>query len=156
ALRDDGLVLLKELPQRDHVAVHWGMCMAVYPFFAAVAEATGRLQRLQGAGVAGHVQRRLPGEVGGRGNVARATRGVLRAGVGWGILTETGEKGVYAAAPPLAVGDRRLPGWLIEAVLAANGAQSRPLRALVESPALYPFSLAPLATGGAGLNGRLE
>jgi len=42
-LRDDGLEHLRRLPPEDHLATHWGMSMTAYPFFGAVAEATGRL-----------------------------------------------------------------------------------------------------------------
>ncbi len=38
ALRDEGLNFLARIPSAQHVAVHWGMAMAVYPFFGAVAD----------------------------------------------------------------------------------------------------------------------
>src|SRR3954451_13497275 len=47
-LRDDGLRLLQRLPRQHHLAIHWGMTMAVYPFFGLVADVVGRLLRLQG------------------------------------------------------------------------------------------------------------
>ena len=56
-LRDEGLGLLLRLDRKDRMLVHWCMCMAVYPFFGTVAEATGRLLRLQGTAAAVHVQR---------------------------------------------------------------------------------------------------
>ena len=59
AVRDDGLDLLKSLPRKDQIVVHWGMAMAAYPFWAAVAGNTGRLLRLQGTAAAAHVQRRV-------------------------------------------------------------------------------------------------
>ena len=37
ALRVEGLDLLKRLPRSDHLAIHWGMVMAVYPFWSGVA-----------------------------------------------------------------------------------------------------------------------
>lgn len=37
SLRDDGLDHLQRLPHDDHIALHWGMTMAVYPFFGVVA-----------------------------------------------------------------------------------------------------------------------
>jgi len=47
-LQREGLKLLSHLPREDHIAVHWGMAMAVYPFWGAVAAHVGRLLRLQG------------------------------------------------------------------------------------------------------------
>ena len=56
-LRDAGLELLQQLPPDAHLAVHWGMTMAVYPFFGSVAGSVGRLLRLQGTAAAAQVQR---------------------------------------------------------------------------------------------------
>jgi hypothetical protein len=47
-LRNEGLEFLKQLPQTEHLIVHWGMVMAVYPFFGTIATITGRSLRLQG------------------------------------------------------------------------------------------------------------
>ena len=58
-LRLDGLQLIRELPHAGHIAVHWGMVMAAYPFWGAVAETVGRLLRLQGSVGAADVQRRV-------------------------------------------------------------------------------------------------
>ena len=63
-LRDEGLELLQRLPANDRVLVHWCMCMAVYPFFGTVAEATGRLLHLQGTAAAAQVQRRVCEQLG--------------------------------------------------------------------------------------------
>ncbi len=46
-LQREGLKLLSHLPRGDHIAVHWGMAMAVYPFWGAVATHVGRLLRLR-------------------------------------------------------------------------------------------------------------
>ena len=56
--------------------VHWCMCMAAYPFFGTVADATGRLLRLQGTAAAAQIQRRLRERLGERETVARAARRV--------------------------------------------------------------------------------
>src|SRR5262249_55347830 len=95
SLRDDGLDYLRHLPHDDHLALHWGMIMAVYPFFGVVAESVGRLMRLQGTCAAAQIQRRIREQLGERETVARAARRILRCFVDWGVLQETREKGVY-------------------------------------------------------------
>ncbi len=60
-LRDAGLELLQQLPPDEHLAVHWGMTIAVYPFFGSGAGSVGRLLRLQGTAAAAQVQRRILG-----------------------------------------------------------------------------------------------
>ena len=64
--RVSGLELLTRLHCKDHIAVHWGMVMAVYPFWAAVASHVGRLLKLQGSAAATHIQRRMREQYGER------------------------------------------------------------------------------------------
>lgn len=140
-LRNDGLELLKRLPMDDHLAVHWGMAMAVYPFLGLVAETVGRLLRLQGAMAVAQVQRRVREQLGERETVSRATRRTLRCFVDWGVLRKTKEKGVYRATSFRTVNDKKLAIWLIEATLVANGADYILLKAISQTPALFPFAI---------------
>ena len=103
--------------------VHWCMCMAVYPFFGTVADAVGRLLRLQGTAGAAQVQRRLRERFGERETVARAARRILRAYIDWGVLVETDEKGLYRRAAKRVIGDASLAVWAIRAVLFRCGRQ---------------------------------
>jgi len=143
-LRTDGLALLKRVPRGDHRAIHWGMVMAVYPFWASVATQVGRLLRLQGSGAAAHIQRRVREQYGERETVSRAARRVLRSYLDWGVLQETGEKGVYRAAASQAVDDTHLIAWLVEAFLHSRVNYSFPLKDLFDSPSLFPFGLKPM------------
>jgi hypothetical protein len=154
--RDDGLQFLQRLPLREHVAVHWGMTMAVYPFFSAVAEIVGRLVRLQGTCAAAHVQRRVREQLGERETVARAARRILRCFVDWGVMQETQKKGVYQAAPVRPVLDKPLAAWLTEATLIASGSDTSALKTLIQTPALFPFSMAPLYAADLDGHDRLE
>ena len=120
-IRDQGLEFFQRLPTADQMLVHWCMCMAVYPFFGTVADATGRLLRLQGTAGAAQVQRRLREQYGERETVFRAARRILRTFIDWGVLRETGEKGLYDGAAECPVDDELLSVWAIAAVLAAKG-----------------------------------
>lgn len=141
SLRVEGLELLSCVPQRDRLAIHWGMVTAVYPFWSGVAVQVGRLLRLQGSTASVHVQRRIREECGERETVSRRTRYVLRSYLDWGVLQETGTKGIYTAGTTLAIDDIRLIAWLAEASLHARSTRSAPLRDLLESPSLFPFQL---------------
>lgn len=156
ALRNDGLEFLKRLPLHEHLAVHWGMTLAVYPFFGIVAETVGRLLRLQGSTTAAQVQRRVREQLGERETVARAARRVLRCFVDWGVLAGSTGKGVYQAAPMQPVQDKRLAVWLIEVVLAAGGMHAGTLTAIARSPILFPFVTDPLKLSDVNSHGRLE
>lgn len=139
ALRVAGLELLKRMPKQDRMAVHWGMVMAVYPFWASVASQVGRLLKLQESAVASQVQRRMREQYGERETVSRRTRYILRSFVDWGVLQEAGAKGAYSAAPSLTVNDARLIAWLVEALLQSRVNGTLPLRELSDTPSLFPF-----------------
>lgn len=155
-LRDSGLELWQTLPLLDHLPLHWGMSMAAYPFFGAVAETTGRLLQLQGTVAAPQVQRRLREQFGERETVARAGRRILRSFVDWGVLQDTADKGVYQAGPLKVIKDPKLAAWLIEATLIANNSQSKPLQAIIQSPVLFPFSINLPTSAQLEQNNRLE
>jgi hypothetical protein len=150
SLRRRGLEQLKHLPRTDHLAVHWGMVMAVYPFWGAVAIQVGRLLRLQDSAGAAHIQRRMREQYGERETVSRAARRVLRSYMDWGVLRESGEKGIYKAPPAMVVEEPRLTAWLVEASLhvRTNHNQSAPLRDLFESLSLFPFRLKAIGAEG--------
>ena len=141
SLRDEGLDHLRCRGPGDRMLVHWCMCMAVYPFFGTVADAVGRLLRLQGTAGAAQVQRRLRERLGERETVARAARRILRAYIDWGVLVETGEKGLYRGAPRHTVDDTPLAVWAIRAMLFAVGDNPRSASALVRGPHLFPFDV---------------
>ena len=144
SLRVEGLELLKRVPRRDHLAIHWGMVMAVYPFWSGVAIQVGRLLRLQGSAASVHVQRRIREQYGERETVSRRTRYILRSYLDWGVLQETGTKGIYTAGTTLAVDDSRLIAWLAEASLHARANGSAPLKDLIDSPNFFPFRIKPI------------
>ena len=141
SLRVGGLELLKQAHGGESMAVHWGMFMAVYPFWSGVATQVDRLLRLQGSAGAARVQRRVREQYGERETVSRAARRVLRSFVDWGVLTESGTKGIYNAGPPVAVDDPRLISWLAEASLHARYNGTGPLKDVIDSPSLFPFRL---------------
>jgi hypothetical protein len=155
-LRVDGLQLIRELPVSDHLAVHWGMVMAAYPFWGVVAETVGRLLRLQGTVGASEVQRRVRELRGERETVARAARRVLRAFHDWGVLEGLSRKGTSHKPAPLPVDDPRLVPFLAEAWLRGSGVRSGALVAFKNSPALFPFHLMTHAGKVLKRDGRVE
>ena len=120
------------------------MTIAVYPFVGVVAETVGRLLRLQGSCAAAQVQRRVREQLGELETVARAARRVLRCFIDWGVLQEAEEKGVYHAVPVRSVIDKKLAAWLVEATLVASGSHVAPLKAITQTPILFPLSIGPI------------
>ena len=157
SLRVEGLDLLKRLPRNDRLAVHWGMVMAVYPFWGGVASHVGRLLRLQGSAAAAHVQRRVREQYGERETVSRAARRVLRSYADWKVIRETATSGVYGQGLSLAVDDDRVISWLIEASLYSRLNAPAPLTELIDSPSLFPFRVKRIAASHLGvMSSRLD
>lgn len=144
-LRDEGLEILQRLPRKDRIAVHWGMSLAAYPFWGAVAAHTGRLLRLQGTAAAAHVQRRVKEGYGERETASRAAQRVLRSFIKWGVLKETGDKGVYSQGDQYPVEDPRLIAWMVEVSLRARVNGSAAIKDLLDSPSIFPFRLAHIS-----------
>ncbi len=138
-LRDEGLKILQLLARKDRIAVHWGMTLAAYPFWGAVAAHTGRLLRLQGTAAAAHVQRRVKEEYGERKTASRAARRVLRSFIDWGVLNETQDKGVYDQGKQYSVEEPRLIAWMVEASLCSRSNGSAATKDLLDSPSIFPF-----------------
>jgi len=144
ALHKEGLDLLRHIHRSRHLAVHWGLVAAVYPFWSAVASQTGRLLKLQGSASAAQVQRRVREQYGERETVSRRTRYVLRSFVDWGVLQEAASKGIYTSGRTLSIEDPSLIAWMIEASLHARASGSAPLKDLIDSPSLFPFRIKPV------------
>ncbi len=140
-LRDEGLDIFQRLPRKERIILHWGMVLAVYPFWGAIAADTGRLLRLQGTAAAAHVQRRVKEQYGERETAYRAARRVLRSFIDWGVLNETGDKGVYAQGEQHSVEEPRLIAWLVEASLHSRANGSATTKDLIGSPCIFPFRL---------------
>ena len=143
-LHQQGLELFSSLPKDHHIALHWGMSMAVYPFFAAVAEQAGRLLKLQNTLVPSQVQRRLRERYGERETVARAARRVLRSFVDWGVLQDK-TKGVYVQGDTYAIQQPELIAWMAESYLNAQPNGKASIREILNSPSLFPFHFTHLS-----------
>ena len=156
-LRDEGLDIFQRLPRKERIIIHWGMVLAVYPFWGAIAADTGRLLRLQGTAAAAHVQRRVKEQYGEREAASRAARRVLRSFIDWGVLNETGDKGVYAQGEQYSVEEPRLIAWLVEASLRSRVHRAAAIKDLLDSPSIFPFQLAHIsAEQVASLSPRLD
>ena len=141
ALCDEGLQMLQGLPRKDRIVVHWGMVLAVYPFWSAVAVHTGRLLRLQGTASAAHIQRRVKEQYGERETASRAAQRALRSFIDWNVLNKTDDKGIYAIGNRYSIQDSRLIAWLVEASLHARANGSAAIKDLLDSPSIFPFRL---------------
>lgn len=155
-LRDEGVARLRARSGRDRLPLHWGMCVATYPFFRDVAATTGRLLSLQGTAALSQIVRRMTESWGERSTSIRAVQRIVRSFVEWGVLVETDERGIFSPAPKITVphGDGVGP-WLLEAGISNCDTRARSFRSLVGAASFFPLEL-KLSPRDIGSSPRLE
>lgn len=156
ALRDDAVRMMQGRRRSERLPIHWGMTMAVYPFWRVIADITGRLFRLQGVAAPMQVQRRAKELMGEREVVARSTRYVLRAFADWGVVCDSAKRGEYQSAAPLLVNEPKLAAWLLETAVVSSADGRTDFQSLVNSPCLFPFQICRIAPAQLAGSGRLE
>lgn len=156
-LRDHALELFRKRPDADSAFIlNWGMCIAAYPFIGCVAEATGRLLRLQGTAQAGQVNVRLRERFGDRHFVYRSVRYNLSTFLEIGALKEGSPQGVYTRGRVLKPRNDQETSWLVEALLHTQEDPSLPLTQIIAHGALFPFDMTELTLSALNANSRIE
>ena len=146
--RDAAIALYRRAErQPPRLLLHWGMAIAAYPFIGAVAEAVGRLLRLQGTASIRDVKRRVGEKFGEREFVERIVRFDMSSFLDWGVMAATKQKGDYIAVKPIHVPDADQSAWLIEALLHTRSEGGLSLSQVRQHPLLFPFVLEGVASG---------
>ena len=138
-LADRGVAIFREVAEPQVAALTWGMALAVYPFFAKVAEIVGRLTSLQGDCTTAEVHRRMAEIYGEREGTRRMTNMVLQSQVDWSLLGKSENGKTLTRKPPMALHSPETVQWMSEALLMHVG---RPLTldGLSGQPTMFPFS----------------
>jgi hypothetical protein len=142
ALRTDGLRLFRADGSRDtRFLLNWGMAIAAYPFVGSVAEALGRLLKLQNEARRSDVQRRLREQYGDRDFVNRITRYVISSFLDWGGVNEIRRTGVYVRSLTFKPQNPDQLAWLTEAVLISKRESQMKISQIYYHPILFPLGL---------------
>jgi len=155
-LRDEGVRLARDSSRVERLPLHWGMTMAVYPFWRVVSDVAGRLFRLQETIAPLQVQRRTKELLGEREVVARSTRYVLRAFAEWGVIDDSRKKGEYSPAAVRQIAQATTATWLLEAVVHSTPGATVDFGGLMKSPSLFPFNIRRIYPEQLTESGRLE
>lgn len=156
-LRNDALDIFRSHPDaQTSFLLNWGMCIAAYPFIGCVAEATGRLFRLQGDAQAKQVNLRVRERFGDRHFVRRSVRYNLSTFLDMGAVQTRGRPGEYIRGKTLQPRNDRETAWLVEALLHSREEPSLPLQALSKHATLFPFDLGSVTAGQLRTNPRLQ
>jgi len=157
ALRNEALEMFRHRPDTDSAfLLNWGMCMAAYPFIAHVAEATGRLLRLQGEAPASQVNVRIRERFGDRHFVYRSVRYNLSTFLESGVLQEGKKPGIYLCGQVMKPRDAKEIAWLVEALLHSQDEANLTLPLIAVHGAVFPFDLTNLNLTALRGNPRLD
>jgi hypothetical protein len=139
-LADRGVDIFGRMPNAQVAVLTWGMAIAVYPFFARVAEIVGRLTSIQGDCTTVEVHRRMAEIYGEREGTRRMTNMVLQSQVDWSLLRKSENGKTLTRKPSISVQNPETVQWLSAALLMHIG---RPLSldGLVGQPTMFPFSV---------------
>lgn len=135
-----GVDIFRAVADPQVAALTWGMALAVYPFFAKVAEIVGRLTSIQGDCTTAEVHRRMAEIYGEREGTRRMTNMVLQSQVDWSLLRKSKNGKTLARIDPVAVQSPETVQWLSEALL-TNVDRPLTLEGLCDQPTMFPFSL---------------
>jgi hypothetical protein len=157
ALREHALAMFRKRPDDDSAfLLNWGMCIAAYPFIGSVAEAAGRLLRLQGTVQAGQVNIRLRERFGDRHFVHRSVRYNLSTFLEAGALKEGKVRGVYTRDRFMTPRSDEESAWLVEALLHSQDDPHLPLQQIIAHGAFFPFEVKDLTLATLKVNPRIE
>jgi len=157
ALRDEALAMFRHRPDTDCAfLLNWGMCLAAYPFIAHVAEATGRLLRLQGEAHAAQVNVRIRERFGDRHFVYRSVRYNLSTFLESGALQRGKKPGIYLRGRVMKPRDAKEIAWMVEALLHSQDEANLSLPQILAHGALFPIDLSILNLANLKANVRLE
>ena len=135
--------------------LNWGMTISAYPFVGSVAEAVGRLLKVQGVARIRDIRRRVNEKFGDREFVQRIVRYDISSFLDWGALLENTVKGQYVAGPKMLIDDAAQVGWLTEALLHSTTG-SLALTHLRQHPVLFPFQIDEISAGLSVNSSRLQ
>jgi len=157
ALRDSAFSMFRDRPESECAfLLSWGMCLAAYPFIAHVAEATGRLLRLQGSAQASQINTRILEQFGDRHFIHRSVRYNLSMFLDSGVLKESAKRGIYTRGRIVRPRDNKTLSWLVEALLHSQDDTSMPVQQIAAHGALFPFDLDQLTLQTVTVNPRLQ
>ena len=157
ALHDAALDLFRQDDSPTmRLLLNWGMAIAAYPFVGDVAEALGRLLKLQREAHRADIERRVREQHGDRGFVSRIARYNVSSFLDWGVIVPAKKGGVYLPGNQVQPRNAEQLAWLAEAVLISRGENQMSLPHLCRHPILFPIKLDAFHASILKVNPRLK
>ncbi|MCD6450384.1 MAG: hypothetical protein J7L34_07760 [Thermotogaceae bacterium] len=141
-LRHSALGLFNEARAENATSIiHWGMCIACYPYFRDIARICGRLINLQGYFKRSQVRQRTIGIWGERPVVKRTVDHVIQTIIYWNLVKQEEATDKYVVSELERIKNTKLVNWLIKAYLVSRESKTASIDDIRNDPVLFPFSI---------------
>lgn len=140
--KKQAVAMFPSATREERLAIHWGMALGSYPFFASLTRLIGRLLRLQDDIISQELVRRSVEQHGDTETVRRATVRLLQSLAQWGVLRSDG-KSLFHPVPKIDQHHIELATWLVVAPMLSSGKPRVMIEELTAEPALFPFGAFP-------------
>lgn len=131
---------LQSCSNDEHLAIHWGLSIASYPFFASLVRLIGRLLRLQDDIISKELVRRSVELHGDTESVRRATTRLLQSFGEWGVLIPE-SKSLFHSPKKIVINNPELATWLLASVFFSNDRDRMTTDEIISDPAWFPFEI---------------
>lgn len=138
-LRKKALSIMPSLSHNEHIALHWGMSLCVFPIFRQTAKTIGALLRIQEVATKQEVITRILGEYSNQITIKRSIERIIQTLLNWGVLEER-EHG-FIKSPPITLSNAKLIEWLFQAVILQSPDSYLPVQDLIRTNEIFPFEI---------------
>jgi hypothetical protein len=137
--RNQAIGLYQETAQSAHLALHWGMSLAVFPLFRDVTMQIGKLCQLQGSFSRQEIHTRLLEKYSNISTLPRSIDRIIQTLADWETISKQPD-GTFTSQS-IGIEDRKLQHWLIALVLESTPGHRILLNDIYRLPEIFPFAL---------------
>ena len=142
AFKQEAVALFARANNQEQLIIHYGMCVATYPFFLSLSKILGRLFKLQDEVSNAEFYRRVIETLGDRESIKRAAARYLQSLIEWGLIKQPG-KAVVKPVAKIQVSSSELINWLYASILYSSDRDQLSIDNITSDPVWYPFEILP-------------
>jgi elongation factor P hydroxylase len=138
--KEQAITLFNSCSKNERLAIHWGLAIASYPFFASLARLIGRLLKLQADITSKELVRRSVEQHGDTESIQRATARLLQSFGEWSVLIPE-SKSLFHPPIKISLDNSDLVTWLLASVFFSSERSQLSTDEIFADPALFPFEI---------------
>jgi hypothetical protein len=138
--KEQGINLFNTCSKEERLAIHWGLSVASYPFFASLARQIGRLLKLQDDIISKELVRRSVEQHGDTESVRRATARLLQSFGEWGALNPE-SKSLFHPPQKIRLDNPDFVTWLLASVFFSSERDRLSTEEILSDPVWFPFEI---------------